>query len=243
MILFVAIQNSYDAGNHDPCNSKFKTDNVDILCETILDNDLSDILENDMDYPVVICHSPEDDLIYFSNVPNTTMNDNLIMIQDVPIVGDVVKPSGNHSVAGRICTMGFLFPFVAPPETSNVRSILPIDDPDGTCSGGVVSSTTSTISSSGGVTNTSSTTLSSDVVVTTLATSSSGGVTNTTTTTTSSTSSSGVETVVTTKSPTLSPTGSPSSVAFAVSSFSGVVATMIACGISVHSLWTLVNGV
>jgi hypothetical protein len=49
------------------------------------------------DYPVVLCHSPNDELVFYANVPNTTMNDNLVMIQDH---GDgVPQPSGNHSTA------------------------------------------------------------------------------------------------------------------------------------------------
>jgi len=128
------ILNSNNAGNLDPCNSEFKTDDVDALCEVIVDQDLSDTLSS-FEYPVVICHSPEDELIFYSNVPNTTLNDNLFMIEDLPFIGDIVKPSGSHIESGGQCTFGFILAFMAPPETSNIRSILPVDDPDGTCGG------------------------------------------------------------------------------------------------------------
>ena len=55
------MQNSFNAGNHDPCNSEFMTDDVDKLCQVMFDNDISETLES-IEYPVVICHSPEDEL-------------------------------------------------------------------------------------------------------------------------------------------------------------------------------------
>ena len=65
-------------------------------------------------------------IVYFSNVPDTTKNDNLIMIEDLP--GVTLQVTGDHVQAGGICFIGFLFPFLAPPEASNVRAIMPLDN-------------------------------------------------------------------------------------------------------------------
>ena len=119
-------QKSWDAGNHDPCNSEFNTDSVDKICEAVKQNDVSEILEN-IEYPVVICHSPNDDMVYFTNVPDATMNDNLILIQDVQPVGSVVNPQGGHIESNFQCLMGFIFPFIAPPEDGDIRKIIPVD--------------------------------------------------------------------------------------------------------------------
>jgi len=142
---------SYDAGNRDPCNSKFMTESVEKLCQSIKNNDLSDVLMNQIDYPVVICHSPDDELIYFENVPNTTEYEHLTMIEDVPLVGSLVQPSGTHVQSAGQCLLGFIFPYVGDPATSPIRNIAPLDDPDEAC----VTSTSST-SSGIGVTTTSS---------------------------------------------------------------------------------------
>ena len=138
---YPAIQKSWEAGNDDPCNSEFKTDSLDKLCATIVENDVSSILDT-MDYPIVICHSPDDEIIYIENVPNTTANDNLIMIEDVPGAG--VTPSGSHGEAGVQCALAFLMPYFD--GTSDVSSVLPIDDLEGTCDG-MVTTTSSTASS------------------------------------------------------------------------------------------------
>ena len=53
------------------------TESVEKLCQSVKNNDLSDILMNQIDYPVVICHSPDDELIYFDNVPNTAEYEHL----------------------------------------------------------------------------------------------------------------------------------------------------------------------
>ena len=64
--------------------------------------------------------------VYYSNVPDTTLNDNLIMIEDLPGVN--LQVTGDHVQAGGVCFIGFLFPFISPPETSNVRAIMPLDN-------------------------------------------------------------------------------------------------------------------
>jgi len=53
-------------------------------------------------------------------------NDNLIMLEDLPGVN--LQVTGDHVQAGGICFIGFLFPFLTPPEASNVRAILLLDN-------------------------------------------------------------------------------------------------------------------
>lgn len=47
------------------------------------------------------------------------------MLEDLPVVD--LQVTGDHVQAGGICFIGFLFPFLTPPEASNVRAILPLD--------------------------------------------------------------------------------------------------------------------
>ena len=55
------VLSSFEAGNTDPCNSEFKTDDVDLLCQALIDNDISELVEN-IKHQTVICHSPDDDI-------------------------------------------------------------------------------------------------------------------------------------------------------------------------------------
>ena len=48
------------------------------------------------------------------------------MIEDLP--GLDLQVTGDHVQAGGICFIGFLFPFLTPPEASNVRAIMPLDN-------------------------------------------------------------------------------------------------------------------
>ncbi|KAL9187693.1 hypothetical protein ACHAXT_006071 [Thalassiosira profunda] len=141
------VVSSFEDGDNDPCNSEFKTEGVNSLCEAIMENDLIDILES-FDYPVVICHSPEDEIIPYENVPNTTEYAHLTLIEDIV---PSLQPSGTHAESGAQCTMSFLFPFMDP--TSDVRTIEPLDDPDGSC----VSAVTTTGSTIAGATTTAAT--------------------------------------------------------------------------------------
>lgn len=47
------------------------------------------------------------------------------MIEDL---GVDLQVTGDHVQAGGICFIGFLFPFLTPPEASNVRAIMPLDN-------------------------------------------------------------------------------------------------------------------
>jgi len=124
------------AGGRDPCNSEFVTDEVDQLCQALMDNDLSDIIEA-MNYQLTFCHSQEDDIVPFENMPNTTTRDNFILMEDLignildPSVGagddgDGLKPAGGHLEAINFCYIGYLFPYIDPGESDDVRGIRPL---------------------------------------------------------------------------------------------------------------------
>lgn len=213
------VVNSWNANNTDPCNSEFKTDSIDKLCEALIENDVYDIIQN-IDYPVTICHSPNDDIIFYSNVPNVTMNDNLMMLEDTPLIGAILKPTGSHYESFFSCLMGFIVPYMSPVDTSDmkhIRSVLPIEDSDGVCNNDVTTATT-----------TLATKPTSDGIAGTSTVASSGGVTNTSTTTASSISDDSKDSTAAisisdnppTKSPTSSPTFELTSMAFSVSSLS-----------------------
>jgi len=46
--------------------------NVDKICDALDDNDLTDIVLK-ADYAIELCHSPEDELVAFENVPDTSL--------------------------------------------------------------------------------------------------------------------------------------------------------------------------
>merc|ERR1712038_140331 len=56
-----------------PCVSNYQVGFNDKFCDAIMENDLTEILEQ-ASYDVHICHSPFDDLVDFRNVPNFSRN-------------------------------------------------------------------------------------------------------------------------------------------------------------------------
>ena len=97
------------------------------MCESMKDNDLLETVES-FEYPVVFCHSPNDEIVYHSNLPDVSSFDNFILMQDLP---GGLNPQGDHYETFAECLVGFLFPFMAPPEDGNIRQIMPVED--GTC--------------------------------------------------------------------------------------------------------------
>lgn len=78
-----------------PCNSSNPsvTDSAPReLCAALVDNDLTQTILN-AKRPVQLCHSPDDVLVDFGNVPNTSLNKNL----------ELRVASGSHVEAGGFC--------------------------------------------------------------------------------------------------------------------------------------------
>lgn len=122
---------SFDAGNSDPCNSEFQQSGTDKICEAAKENDLLETLES-FDYSVIFCHSPNDEAVYYSNLPNIANNTNFMMIQDVPGLNGLVDPQSDHVTSGEECLYGFIYPFISSSDDDSIRQIAPIDEE--TCS-------------------------------------------------------------------------------------------------------------
>ena len=95
------------------------------MCATLKDNDLLETLES-FEYPVIFCHSPNDEIVYHSNLPDVSMHDNFFMVQD--LLPGVLDPQGSHGDTYAACLLGFLFPFIAPAEDGDIRQIMPMED-------------------------------------------------------------------------------------------------------------------
>ena len=64
------------------------------------------------------------------------------MIED--LTGGAVQPSGNHFEAAVFCFLGDLLPYIVTPSESNVRSILPLDNPESCISEGAAETESTT---------------------------------------------------------------------------------------------------
>eukprot|EP00978_Attheya_sp_CCMP212_P022447 scaffold66992_cov53-Attheya_sp.AAC.1 len=83
---------SIAAGNYDPCSFRLEEGFNDKLCEALASNDLTDILLN-VNYPVQMCQSPDDEIVTALNIPNIEENDFLRLL----------TVTGNHNQAGGFC--------------------------------------------------------------------------------------------------------------------------------------------
>jgi len=81
----------------------------------------------DVEYPVVLCHSPDDEVSYYSNVRGIPdENEYTMMIENTPsFVGQVIKPNGTHEAARLQCLMGYILQFAEP---GDIRTIRPPED-------------------------------------------------------------------------------------------------------------------
>ena len=133
-----------------------------------------------------------------------------------------MQPSGNHFEAAVFCFLGDLLPYIVIPSESNVRSILPSDNPESCISEGAAeteSTTAATSSSASGVTSIPG-----------------PAVDESTSTTTP-----GFATDNATEGPVSSPTEMPSeSAAFAVPSvnaFTTMFVVLLVLSVNVHTVW------
>ncbi len=98
-----------EVGETNPCNPSYKgykIGKVDKICEILIQNDLTDVLER-ATYPVLLCQSKQDKLVTFENLPNVDSNPFLVLQE---------KP-GDHSTSTTLCAFDALF-FIASPEAS-----------------------------------------------------------------------------------------------------------------------------
>lgn len=76
---------------------------------------------------MVLCHSPDDEVSYYSNVESIPdENEYTMMIENTPsFVGQVIKPNGTHEAARLQCLMGYILQFTEP---GDIRTIRPPED-------------------------------------------------------------------------------------------------------------------
>jgi hypothetical protein len=82
--------------NYDPCSVPDSSYNA--LCEALNENDLSSILEN-AQYHIHLCHSFDDELISYHNLPNQFLN---------PTYVSITETMGGHDQGRLICSLEFL---------------------------------------------------------------------------------------------------------------------------------------
>jgi hypothetical protein len=90
--LTAAMEQALDNGESDPCKTSAVVGESDLLCRSLQEQDLTSVLEAST-YPVTICHSPDDDIIPISNLPDFAANSLL----------GFSESSGAHSSAAIPC--------------------------------------------------------------------------------------------------------------------------------------------
>jgi hypothetical protein len=89
------------SNNFDPCaGDNLAAAGADRLCQALQDNDLIALLAT-VEYPVDVCHSPDDELVAYENVPDFTVNPEFVTY---------VPATGSHNDAGTQCILrGLLY--------------------------------------------------------------------------------------------------------------------------------------
>lgn len=108
------MQTAIESNVSNPCSpsyEKYQVGAVDKLCEAFIQNSLTEVLYN-ADYHIHICHSEEDELVSYNNVPNISKNPKYLTLS---------TPSGNHFDAAYSCFMSDLLFFTS----STFRNYIP----------------------------------------------------------------------------------------------------------------------
>jgi hypothetical protein len=99
-------------GEADPCVTSVVEGESDLLCKALKDQDLFEtVLQTP--YPVVLCHSTEDTLVSFDNMPTAAEIDGNDLL-------DLERVTGGHETAGGICFARNLLFYVANIENYEV---------------------------------------------------------------------------------------------------------------------------
>eukprot|EP00977_Amphora_coffeiformis_P016987 scaffold5383_cov222-Amphora_coffeaeformis.AAC.28 len=101
-------------GEADPCVTSAVEGETDKICRALQDNDLVDVLEATT-YPVTICHSRDDTLVSFDNIPDILAN---------PLLNLVALNGINHLSAAGECYFSSLLFFL---NEANVRNVPVVD--------------------------------------------------------------------------------------------------------------------
>jgi len=118
------VRGAVTAENSSFCEPDYEGYNAELhgkLCEALKQNDLTETVEN-VQYPVVICHSVNDELVPFSHVPDVTKNPFLILKE--------LETTHNDSIFSCLIDQIFLL------STDLSRFASPPKHLEGGCSGG-----------------------------------------------------------------------------------------------------------
>lgn len=87
------LQTALAENERDPCKNRPIVGTNDLLCQALQEQDLHMVVQN-ATYPVVLCFSPDDEIVPFRNLPaNWASNPNLVVHQK----------TGSHGQAGGAC--------------------------------------------------------------------------------------------------------------------------------------------
>lgn len=86
------IQTAIQENDLDPCTNRPTAGTNDLLCQALQAQDIHVVLQNAA-YPVLVCFSPDDEIVSIRNVPDLSGNPNLSFLQ----------AAGTHSQAGNMC--------------------------------------------------------------------------------------------------------------------------------------------
>jgi hypothetical protein len=105
-VILSFLQGAADDGVDNPCSASYSGYEVgvnDLFCEALIQQDLTDVLYN-VNYPVSICHSSQDDLISYKNVPDVSRNPDYLSVS---------TQVGDHLEAGALCVTGDFLSFTS----------------------------------------------------------------------------------------------------------------------------------
>ncbi len=153
----LAMESFLTDGILDPCSSVpievLRDLEMDLACAAMKENDLTILLEEQIEFPVEFCHSPDDTIAVVGNLPNF----NSEFLTQVPDV------TGDHFEAAETCFLHILQTAIGFSADLVNYPVEPLHD-EQCCPGGVsgcTSPSNSTIAPSGNATNDSTTTPSS----------------------------------------------------------------------------------
>ncbi|CAB9516164.1 expressed unknown protein [Seminavis robusta] len=102
-------------GNADPCNNATSgnvvVNETDKICQALQDLDLLPVLTS-ANYPIYLCHSRDDQLVTYRNVPPVDANPDYLHVRTV---------SGRHAPAAIPCILNTLMYFVNPNNLQRYR--------------------------------------------------------------------------------------------------------------------------
>jgi hypothetical protein len=101
------MEGAIDAGVDNPCNpsySGYKVGENDKYCDMMIQSGLIDVLQN-VKYPVDLCHSRDDELVSYKNVPDKSVNPDYL---------SVTTKNGSHLEASASCFATMLSKFILP---------------------------------------------------------------------------------------------------------------------------------